>query len=152
MELLSRITATARGAALGLLALAVLACTDGASDPTGPGGGGPPASVTLSGAVQPIFTSRCAFAGCHAGATPQMGMDLGAGSAYANIVGVSSVQVPSMKRVVPQQPDSSYLVLKLEGRAGAVGGVGTRMPLGGQLTTAQIDTIRVWISAGALEN
>ncbi len=151
MEVSICAAATARGTALAALALVGMACADGTPDPAGPDGG-PPASVTFAGAVQPIFTRNCAFAGCHAGATPQMGMDLSSGAAYANIVGVASVQVPSMDRVVPEQPDSSYLVLKLEGTAGTVGGVGTRMPLGGQLTTAQIDTIRVWIAGGALEN
>jgi hypothetical protein len=152
MELSSCTAATVRGTAIAAFALVTMGCTDEASDPVGPGDGDPPTSVTFAGAVQPIFTSNCAFAGCHAGAAPQMGMDLSAGAAYANIVGVGSVQLPSMDRVEPGQPDSSYLVLKLEGRAGTVGGVGTRMPLGGQLTTAQIDTIRVWISGGALEN
>lgn len=151
MEVSTCAAATARGTAFTTLVLVAIGCADAAPDPVGPDGGAP-ASVTFAGAVQPIFTRNCAFAGCHAGATPQMGMDLSAGAAYANIVGVASVQLPSMDRVVPEQPDSSYVVLKLEGTAGTVGGVGTRMPLGGQLTTAQIDTIRVWISGGALEN
>jgi len=64
-------------------------------------------------------------------------------------VRVASTQVPGLFRVDPGRPDSSYLVLKLEGLAGAVGGIGTQMPLGGQLTRAQIDSVRAWVAAGA---
>lgn len=112
----------------------------------------PPGILTGFAAVQSIFTQNCAFSSCHAGSSPREGMNLSAGQAYANIVGVSSSQVPRLDRVTPSNPDSSYLVLKLEGQAGLVGGIGTRMPLGGSLTQAQIDTIRAWIATGAPNN
>lgn len=128
-------------------ALFVVAC---GGDPTGsPSPPVVPSGSTFSAAVQPILTANCAFAGCHAGATPQQGMNLSAGQAYANLVGVPSQQVPRLSRVAPGNPDSSYVILKLEGAAGAVGGVGTTMPLGGELTIAEIATIRAWVSAGA---
>lgn len=76
-------------------------------------------------------------------------MDLSAGHAYSNIVEVPSTQVPRLFRVAPGNADSSYLALKIQGRAGLVGGVGTRMPLGGSLSQAQIDTVITWINAGA---
>ncbi len=137
---------------LAMLIAGALACSSG--DGTGvlpqpPGD----SSITFAGSAQPIFTRSCAFAtGCHAGPGAQQGMDLSAGQAYLNIVNVSSMQVPGLFRIVPGNADSSYLVLKIQGKAGLVGGVGTRMPLGGSLTQAQIDTIVAWVAAGARNN
>jgi len=131
---------------IAVLMIGVLACSgDGENGPTDP----PTSDSSLFAAVQSIFTGNCAFSECHAGATPQQGMNLSAGQAYSNIVGVASNEVPRLLRVAPSDPDSSYLVLKVEGKAGLVGGVGTQMPLGGALSQAQIDTIRAWIAAGA---
>ncbi len=128
----------------------VFAC---GGDPTGsPSPPVVPGGTTFAAAVQPILTANCAFAGCHAGATPQEGMNLSSGQAYGSLVGVASRQVPRLSRVAPGNPDSSYVVLKLEGAAGAVGGVGTRMPLGGELTSTELATIRAWVSAGAANN
>ncbi len=79
-------------------------------------------------------------------------MDLSAGQAYSNIVNVRSMQATQLFRILPSNADSSYLVLKIQGRAGLVGGVGTRMPLGGSLTQAQIDTIVAWVAAEARNN
>lgn len=135
-----------------MLITGALACNSG----DGTGVLPPPpldSSVTFSGSVQPIFTRNCAFAtGCHAGPDAQQGMDLSAGQAYSNIVNVRSMEVPRLFRVAPSNADSSYLVLKIQGSAGLVGGVGTRMPLGGSLTQAQIDTIVAWVAVGARNN
>ncbi len=137
---------------LAMLIAGALACNSG----DGTGVLPPPPvdlSITFSGSVQPIFTRSCAFAtGCHAGPDAQQGMDLSAGQAYSNIVNVRSMQATQLFRILPSNADSSYLVLKIQGRAGLVGGVGTRMPLGGSLTQAQIDTIVAWVAAEARNN
>jgi hypothetical protein len=121
-------------------------------NPMGPGTGGD--SVTFTAHVQPIFTQNCAFAGgCHAGTSPAQGMNLAAGSAHSNIVNVPALELPSMNRVEPDQPDQSYLVHKVQGTQATVGGSGDRMPLGGNpLSAEQIGRIRVWISLGAKNN
>lgn len=114
----------------------------------------PPAdTVSLSGDVQPIFTANCAFSGCHAGSSPALGQNLSAGQAYGAIVNVPSQEVPALLRVHPDFPDSSYLVHKIQGTQGSVGGSGGRMPLGGAaLTSEDIAIIRAWIAAGAPNN
>lgn len=62
------------------------------------------------------------------------------------LVNAPSVEVPSLMRVQPGNPDASYLIQKLEGTA-AVGG---RMPLNAPpLPQATIDVIRQWITDGA---
>jgi hypothetical protein len=89
-----------------------------------------------------VFTPRCTS--CHAGGAAPEGLRLDAGSSYDLLVGVPSVQQPSVLRVAPGDPHASYLIRKLEGAAG------TRMPLGGPyLDQATIDVIRQWITDGA---
>jgi hypothetical protein len=113
--------------------------------------GTPPA--TFSSGVRPILVNNCAVAGCHVGPDPQQGMDLSPAVAYSNIVNVPARELPSMMRVRPFQPDSSYLVHKVQGTHVLVGGSGARMPLGAPpLAQQEIDLIRSWIRQGALNN
>jgi mono/diheme cytochrome c family protein len=75
------------------------------------------------------------------------GLDLTAASAYASLVGVASRDKPGAIRVVAGDPENSYLIHKLEGRAGIVG---SRMPrVGPTLTDGQIQIIERWIALGA---
>ncbi|MBI2615359.1 MAG: hypothetical protein HYW52_06765 [Gemmatimonadetes bacterium] len=110
-------------------------------------------SISFATRVQPIFTANCAFAGCHAGTSPQQGMNLSAGLAHQNIVNVPANERAGMMRVKPFEPDSSYLVHKIQGTQGTVGGSGGQMPLGGTpLSAQQISLIRAWITQGAKNN
>jgi hypothetical protein len=140
-----------------LLTFAALACVgDGTAldengNPIGPMPGD--TGISLAGDVQPIFTANCAVSGCHAGSSPAAGQNLSTGLAYANIVNVPSVEAPALMRVRPSLPDSSYLVHKIQGTQGTVGGSGGRMPLGQpSLSDSDIATIRAWIAAGAPDN
>jgi len=139
---------------LGLLLSACPGDGTGLDENGNPIGPTPPdTGVTLSGDVQPIFTANCAFSDCHAGPDAVLGQNLSEGQAYGSIVNVTSQEAPSLKRVLPDFPDSSYLVHKIQGTQGTVGGSGGRMPLGGTpLTDEQIATIRAWITAGAPNN
>jgi len=57
-----------------------------------------------------------------------------------------------MKRIKPNDVANSYLVHKVEGTQGAVGGSGGQMPLGCSgsscLSAAQINDIKAWINLG----
>lgn len=98
--------------------------------------------------IQPIFSANCALASCHA-APGQHGLILTAGQSYALLVNVNSVEVPAFMRVRPSLPDSSYVVIKIEGRQT----VGVRMPATGTpLSATNIQLIRNWISKGAQNN
>jgi uncharacterized protein YjdB len=115
------------------------------------------AAITLSGQVQPILNvapgvcSSCHFPGGAAG------LNLTAGSSFANLVGHSSGE-SALKRVLQFRPDSSYLVHKIQGThlVPPASGSGARMPFqctgSGCLSKAQINVIRNWILQGALEN
>lgn len=111
--------------------------------PTAPGGLMP----RLSSIQSIIFNPSCIeHHGDHA---TEAGLDLTSGNAYSNLVNVASVQV-ALNRVTPGDAESSYLIHKLDGRAGIVG---DRMPTNGPfLTTAQIDVIEQWIDDGAQNN
>ena len=109
----------------------------------------PPTIVTLATLQTEIFTPSCAVSGCHAGASPQQGMNLSAGQTFSNIVGVKSNESPGLNRVEPGDPDNSYLVHKVEGTAS----VGGRMPLGGAaLSNEKIQKLRQWITDGAKDD
>ncbi len=138
----------------GLLSLAVLTggCAgsgeglDANGRPIGEGGGGPPPGPgsEFDQIQDSIFTPLCTV--CHVGAAAALGLRLDETVSYAMLVGVPSVEVPTLLRVAPGDPDASYLVQKIEGRAA----VGERMPLGGPpLPQASIDLVRQWIAQGA---
>jgi hypothetical protein len=91
-----------------------------------------------------VFTPICTT--CHAGSSAPLGFRLDAGSSYSMLVNTASVEVPALRRVLPGNPDQSYLIQKLEGHAA----VGAQMPLGQPpLPQATINVIRQWIANGA---
>ena len=107
---------------------------------------------SLASHVQPILSTSCALSGCHAGASPQEGMNLSSGLMHSNTGNVPSNE-SSLDRIEPGQPDQSYLVHKIQGTQGTVGGSGVRMPFGGApLSQANIDIIRAWVADGAQDN
>ena len=68
------------------------------------------------------------------------------------MVGVNSSGCVSVKRVAASSATNNYVVGKLNGTAVAGCFVGSKMPPGGGLSTAQIATVSAWINAGALNN
>jgi hypothetical protein len=136
-----------------VVALGGVGCDEALSDLTGPT---PDLEPTFSSIQQQIFSSgdssgRPACTTCHNAVGSRFnGLDLSAAVSYNNLVNVASRQRPSAVRVVPEDPDSSYLIHKLEGGPN-IGGV--RMPLNGPyLTEGQILVIRRWIEIGAPNN
>jgi hypothetical protein len=110
----------------------------------GGGGGGGELTPDFASIQANVLTPICT--GCHSGAAAPLGLRLEEGASYALLVNAPSTEVPTLLRVAPGDPDSSYLIQKLEGTA-AVGG---RMPLGGSPLPAEtIAVIRQWIAEGA---
>ena len=103
-------------------------------------------NATFSRVQAEIFTPSCALSGCHAGVTPQQGMDLSAGRSYASIVGVRAVESPRL-RIAPGDPTASYLVSKTAGDATITG---SRMPFGGPYLSGTTQQLLVdWVLRGA---
>ncbi len=110
-------------------------------DPPPPGASfGPNFSEIQAG----LFTPSCS--GCHGGANPSGGLNLEAVSSYANLVGIDSMAAPGTQRVNAGNPDMSYLIQRLEGTSGAL------MPPSGMIPQADIDMVREWITAGAIDD
>jgi hypothetical protein len=81
--------------------------------------------------ILPIFTSNCAFSGCHNAASRQSGYEL---DSYASIISHGIIAGNALNSVVYQDIASGY------------------MPLGGNLPSAQTALIKKWIDQGAKNN
>jgi len=103
--------------------------------------------ATIEDIQSKIFTPRCALSGCHAGPTPQNGLDLTLGQAQANLINVPATWDPSFMRVKPNDPQDSYLYMKLVNDARIMG---QQMPKGGPfLSSQELGAIFDWIGQGS---
>ena len=138
------------------MALALAACGAGSGEgldqngqPLTGGGNAPPVSglaPTLDSIQTNVFNVNCAVPGCHGGTGAQQGLRLDPGFSAGNLIKVPSPRDPNLIRVVPGDPDASFLIQKLDGTQT----LGDRMPDGGPyLTTATVNVIRQWIQNGA---
>ena len=149
------------------LACALAGCAGSGTGQSGGGGSGggtncktpPPATVSFSQNIQPIFNVSCATSSaCHVGPTAGEGLQLTAGVSYGAIVNVPAVEMPKLLIVKPGDPDNSYLVRKIEGGPNISGlqmpqgCPGT--PAGGAvcLTPDSIAAIRTWVTECAQNN
>ena len=113
-------------------------------------------AVSFAADVQPIFTARCALAGCHVTPFPQGALDLSAGTAYGQLVNFTTATVicplpAGVKRVAPGNAPNSYLIQKLNGFGPCFQGL--QMPaLPPLLTPTEQGKISSWILQGAPNN
>jgi len=103
------------------------------------------------------FSQACTFGGCHDSATQEGELNLEAASIHSVLVNVpvaDSKAGPRGKlRVVPGDPNNSFLVQKLEGTMAR--DEGNIMPDGADEPidpTCRIRMVRQWITDGALDN
>jgi hypothetical protein len=139
---------------IGVFALAVSAagCDEKLADVAGPT---PNLQPTLASIQRDIFSAadssgRAACTQCHNAGNRNnaASLSLAEGAAFGDLVNVPSRNKAGAVRVIPGDPDGSYLIQKLEGRSDIVG---QRMPRTGGpfLTPGQISIIRRWIELGA---
>ena len=105
-------------------------------------------TATLSSIQREVFNPSCVVH--HGPSAAEAGLDLSEGRSFDNLVNVRSTQT-DFYLVTPNDAENSYLIHKLDGRAGIVG---ARMPPGGGsfLTDEAIDVIKQWINDGAQDN
>ena len=127
-------------------------CDEKLSDVTGPT---PNLEVRFSSIQEQIFensdsSGRSACIQCHnnQGQLFAGRLNLTHAVAYDNLVNVAARNKAGATRVIPGDPENSYLIHKLEGRADIFG---LRMPQNGPpyLTDGQISVIKRWIELGA---
>jgi hypothetical protein len=133
---------------LAALAFQLSSCGNGPGQILDP----PPPPHVFSTDVEPLLADRCAFSGCHDAETGSADLVLERGQSYDRLVEVPSSQLPSMNRVHPHRPDSSYLFHKLNGSHLDVGGSGVRMPKGGDFDPGLTYSVDEWIIQGAKED
>ncbi len=107
-------------------------------------------TVSFAADVQPILTPSCAKATCHAGASPDAGLNLASGQAWAELTQSTSNQCSGKPLVTPGDLGESYVYNKITD-TGICGGK-AKMPPAGLLPPNSIDTIAAWICGGALDN
>lgn len=109
------------------------------------------APATLTELTETLFTPSCVFGRCHITAAPAGGMSLTGRriSVHDALVGAPSETAPGRIRVVPGEPEQSYLMEKITTDTPAVG---IRMPPNGRVPDELVQRVRSWILAGALDN
>ena len=124
------------------------ACAGAGAPPAPPPPPDAPLAPTLASIQANVFSVECTASGCHGGAGAQQGMRLDPGFSAGNLICVHSPRDPALIRVIPGDPDGSFIIHKLEGRPVPL--LGDQMPQGGPyLDQSTIDVIRQWIQDGA---
>lgn len=132
---------------LGIPLLVAVACTDEGGTNTLPPGsdGGTECKPNIASIQSTIFTRRCTTIGCHAAKDPASALDLESPGVDGRLANVEAADCPGEVIVRPGNPDTSFLIRKLEDEKPACG---TRMPRSDQLLKASdIACIKSWISS-----
>jgi hypothetical protein len=123
-----------------------------------PAEGGVTGGPKLSTDVLPIVRMRCAVAGCHDPIKKEHGMDLST-TATIYAAWVNRMTADHCKnnmpvvRVMPNKPESSFVVTLIEAQPGRCAEQRRMPPVPlPVLAPAEVQTIREWVLAGALNN
>ena len=170
--------------ALSLLGIAAVACSSAATPSSDAGGVDlgniptPPANVSFSTDVVPIFQMSCGTSGaiCHGSTTvttameprPFLGLPFGTPTTqtlqqiHDGIVGVLSNEDPTMNYVTAKDTSQSFLWYKITGQENSLNAsctnpmfmmCGLSMPFQGPpLTPDELSIVEGWIQQGALNN
>ncbi|MFQ5605138.1 MAG: hypothetical protein ACE5HS_17880 [bacterium] len=117
--------------------------------------------LSFASQIQPIFDANCTR--CHTsggvgfnatGGSQNNGLDLTSGNSHGRLVNQRTFELSNVQprwRILPNEPDSSYVVQKITSSSPKFG---NRMPLDGPpyLSQSQIQLIRDWIEQGAPNN
>ena len=98
-----------------------------------------------------VFTPSCAgFSACHMGSALEAeGLNLEPGQSHTQLINVDSTLFPQFKRVVPGDPQNSYLMIIMGQFSGPLGEGGT-MPYNNPLLCKEKrDAVERWITMGA---
>ena len=103
-----------------------------------------PPPLTWSADIQPILQSY-SCTGCHSSRMPDLStiLTIQAGDRSGSNSGAN------MPWITAGDPSQSYLLHKVMGTQGSVGGGGGTMPQGGSMSQSDIDSIELWINQGA---
>jgi hypothetical protein len=132
---------------LGALGLVLASCTEKITEPPPPPD--PPTAFAVPDSIQEVFDQMCGFQGCHGGAAPRLGLQLGDGAltSYRNIVNVPAESDEAYDLIAPGDSLNSYIVMKLRNDPRILG---NPMPFGGYpMDPALVMRIAAWAAQGA---
>jgi anaerobic magnesium-protoporphyrin IX monomethyl ester cyclase len=144
-DLLGRFALAAPSAAIALSALSCGGETSQVCDP-------PPPPIQYTRDLEARITADCATPSCHSRQSVAGGLVLSTGVGRTNMVEVPSAELPSLARVRPGKPDSSYVVHKMRGTQRTIGGSGDAMPPDASSDEELIGLINTWIDEGARDD
>ncbi len=99
--------------------------------------------IVLEAKVSTIFKKSCSTSSCHRGTYPKLGLNLEPEVMLEATVDVPSSQADTLKLIDTEQPEKSYLLMKVRGDEGIAGDIMPKyLP---PLTKEEIDTIEKWI-------
>ncbi len=101
-----------------------------------------------------VFTPGCsAFVSCHKGTALEAGgLSLEPGQTIPQTVNVDAVLFPQFKRIVPNDPANSYMMIILGAYPGPLDpDVGTMPYNNPKLCQEKLDAVERWIAAGATD-
>ena len=110
----------------------MISCKKGPTEPVCT----PPATVSFSKDIQPIFNANCNTSGCHSGTKPAGNLNLEMNQAYANLMDSKSGYIDTSK------PENSILYVAMTSKTNP-------MPPSGKLDGCTTDLILKWIQQGA---
>ncbi len=97
--------------------------------------------------VKTILKQNCSVLDCHRGTYPRKNLNLEEDKFLKSLLNIPSQEVPSLKLVDKENPEQSYLLMKIKGDKAIVG---RRMPLDSPpLRENEIKIIEDWISSPA---
>ena len=108
---------------------------------------------TLDAIQDEVFLPHCSFGSCHGNAPGKGDLLLTPERAYeALLLPVSTQAAAGKYRVVPGEPDASFIIHKMTGQLSE--GEGVLMPKGRPvpLDDCKINLVRAWVMAGARNN
>jgi hypothetical protein len=123
----------------------------------GEGGSAGESSAVLP-CIAPLIAEKCATSGCHDAETREHGMDLSTGDSiygsWVNHNGLSHCRNTLEPRVVPGDPEASYVYRKVTGDLECSGSLSQAMPPPplDPLTTEEVALLAAWIRGGATKD
>lgn len=95
--------------------------------------------------VYTIVDNNCSVSGCHQGRRPPRGLNLERDQFLDSVIDIPSQEVPSLNLVDTEDPEKSYLLMKIKGSPEIKG---SPMPLyAPPLSSEDIQIIQDWIKS-----
>jgi len=111
-----------------------------------------PMEPTFTGVTTHVFIPYCASCHTTEDVDEKGELDFETEEVYVQLIDVQAVEAPAQIRVIPGDPDNSFLIHKLENTQGFFEGDVMPPPPSSTLDPELIQLVRDWIADGAQDN